>query len=94
MTFPGMWSAAAFPLSRLRTANVTSAPCRASSVAATLPMPLFAPVTMAVVPERSGRSSAVQRGALMASTYANFRFVCRGHEQAQCAVGTSKPSVP
>ena len=58
---PPIAAAACVALARLsRTASTTRAPARASSRAATRPMPLLAPVTTNVRPSRSGRSAAVQ----------------------------------
>ncbi len=45
---------AALPLSRLRTASMTSAPAAASRRVIPKPIPLFAPVTTASVPVWSG----------------------------------------
>ena len=53
---PGMPAAAAAPLAVSRTASTTRAPAPASAWAAARPIPELAPVTIAVRPERSGRS--------------------------------------
>src|ERR1700724_3741934 len=55
-----MPSATACPLTGLRTASTTWAPAWASASAVALPSPLVAPVTMNVLPVKSGRSAAVQ----------------------------------
>jgi hypothetical protein len=57
---PGVAAAAALPFSVLRTAKTTRAPVAASAWAAAWPMPLLAPVTIAVVPVRSGMSATVK----------------------------------
>jgi hypothetical protein len=54
---PGMAAAAAMPFSTLRTASTTLAPAAASARAVACPMPLFAPVTMTVLPVMSGMSA-------------------------------------
>src|SRR5918994_1568261 len=68
-TAPAIALAAASPLATSRTASTTRAPARASSRAATRPMPLLAPVTTAVRPERSGRSAAVHFAGGMRPLY-------------------------
>ncbi len=56
----GRVPAAAAPLASSRTARITRAPCPASALAVSRPMPLLAPVTMTVWPARSGMSAAVK----------------------------------
>jgi hypothetical protein len=51
-----MAPAAALPFSMLRTASTTRAPAPARAAAVACPMPLLAPVTIAVLPFRSGMS--------------------------------------
>src|SRR5579875_977121 len=56
---------AAAPRSTLRTANMTLACRAAKTFAASQPMPLFAPVTIAVIPRKLGMLSIVQSMAAL-----------------------------
>jgi DNA-binding PadR family transcriptional regulator len=59
-TSPVIVAAARAPFSVSRQARMTVAPCAASSRAVTAPIPLFAPVTIAMRPCWSGMSAVVQ----------------------------------
>src|ERR1700733_3608664 len=66
--------ATARPLAGLRTASTTCAPAWASASAVALPSPLVAPVTMNVLPAKSGRSAAVQFVTVMRDSLRKFGY--------------------
>ena len=66
--------ATARPLAGLRTASTTCAPAWASASAVALPSPLVAPVTMNVLPVKSGRSAAVQFVTVMRDSLRKVRL--------------------
>src|ERR1700730_15112925 len=66
--------ATARPLTGLRTASTTCAPEWASALAVALPSPLVAPVTMNVLPVKSGRSAAVQFVTVMRDSLRRFGY--------------------
>src|SRR6202022_4434409 len=69
-----MPSATACPLAGLRTASTTCAPAWASASAVALPSPLVAPVTMIVLPVKSGRSAAFQFVTVMRDSLRRFGY--------------------
>src|ERR1700751_4842699 len=70
--------ATARPLTGLRTASTTCAPAWASTSAVALPSPLVAPVTMNVLPVKSGRSAAVQFVTVMRDSLKRFGYASDG----------------
>src|SRR5260370_7778399 len=66
--------ATARPLAGLRPASTTCAPAWASASAVALPSPLVAPVTMNVLPVKSGRSAAVQFVTVMRDSLRRFGY--------------------
>ena len=91
---PRIRAAAASPASVLRTASTTSAPCRASSRASTRPMPELAPVTRAVVPDRSPIWSGVQRMGVSSVARVRSPSIRRSPDARSGGGGASEAGVP
>ena len=72
-----MWPTTANPRPASRPCTMTSAPCRASSSAAALPMPEVAPVTRALMPSRSRCSSISCPSRLTEETDASLGRILR-----------------
>jgi AcrR family transcriptional regulator len=98
---PGIAAAAARPRSRSRTASTVRAPARASACAAARPMPLLAPVTIAVRPVMSGMSAAVK--VVMANNVDDANkdvndniigYACRAMATAAISTQTHAPERP
>src|SRR5258705_6224900 len=91
---PAMASATACPLAGLRTASTTWAPARATASAVALPSPVVAPVTMNVLPVKSGRSAAVQFVTVMRDSLRGFGYAvvdgARWHRHASDSWGDTK----
>src|SRR6201993_2425126 len=75
---PAIPSATACPLAWLRTFSTTWAPARATASAVALPSQLVAPVTMIVLPVKSGRSAAVQFVTVMRDSLRRFGYASGG----------------
>src|SRR5262249_48742241 len=90
------WLAAASALARSRQPKTTVAPRTASTLAASRPMPVLAPVTRAVFPCWSGTSATVHRllvasRLFMANSLSTLRTVRSRSISIRPIIGTSVP---